>query len=95
LDSLTKASTLSNDTLFVIAELGTQTRCPATKPAQSSPASLEDAEAGRYVDSYLKAIIYSGLGDREKTVAELRKGFPESLVVVNMGKSRTEIRQLA
>ena len=36
---------------------------------------LEDAEASRYVDSYLKAIIYSGSGDKEKALSELEKAF--------------------
>lgn len=76
LASLTTANTLSNGTLFVIAELGYANAASGNKAAAMEALHrLEDAEASRYVDSYLKAIIYSGLGDKEKALSELEKAF--------------------
>ena len=72
--ALTKAQTLSEGTPYVTAELGYANAASGNKAAAMDALhSLEKLETIKYIDTYLKAIVYSGLGDKDKALTELEK----------------------
>ncbi len=76
INSLTKAKALSPTTPYMIAELGYAYAASGNKAAALDILrDLEKGSATRYVDAYLMAVIYIGLGDRDRALNELEKAF--------------------
>jgi len=73
---LTKAKELSDETPFVVAELGYAYAASGNKAAANDAMkNLDERSPARYVDPYLKAIVFIGSDDKEKTLVELEKAF--------------------
>ncbi|MEP6787095.1 MAG: tetratricopeptide repeat protein, partial [Acidobacteriota bacterium] len=67
--ALVKANELSANTPYVIAEQGyTYAAMGDIKAANDVLKALEDQAPNRYVDPYLKAIVYVGLADKENAL---------------------------
>lgn len=72
--ALTKAKDLSNETPYVIAELGYAYAASGNIVGANEVIKILDKQSStRYIDPYLKAIVYIGLADKEKSLAELEK----------------------
>src|SRR5262249_11507699 len=71
---LTKGKTISEDWPPIVAELGYALAMSGqTAEAQRMLQELNQQKTHRYVDPYLIATVYAGLGDKDQTFAYLDK----------------------
>ncbi|MFL5245350.1 MAG: protein kinase domain-containing protein [Gemmataceae bacterium] len=79
---LQKANTLSPSTPWVIAELGyAQAVSGNRKEAQAALDDLNNLAKGRYVPAFLFALVYSGLGEKDRAFAWMEKAYENRCLV--------------
>ena len=78
LDVLEKGRRIDPDWPLTIAEIGyVQAVSGRPRAAKESLRQLDKAASRRYVDSFLFALVYMGLGDRTQTLNYLEKAYAE------------------